>query len=99
VFKEKRMDKKWPDALTTVERLAKIGTAPLEKVKELRLEPCPFWNHKQICPLRAMFRPLEKLRFPIKCLFATDYKCKWVKEYYYQPEEWELKEEPLEEIA
>ena len=61
VFIEKRTDKKDPDTITTVERIAKVGTAPLSILEELsevvtiNLELCPFWRDLSICPLRKIF--------------------------------------------
>jgi len=105
-FKEKRPDKHEADTLTTVERIAKIGTGPapskkreLEKDDQItvtiKLDPCPFWNDPDICPLLKRFRfprdelsnvivEQEILRFPIICPLAKVFKCRFVKDYYYK---------------
>jgi len=84
---EVRRDKEWPDTLTTVERLAELGTAPLPAHLEAKIEECPYWNHFQICPFRWQMAPpeasLERLKYPIKCSFAYEYRCRWAKSYYY----------------
>ena len=68
---------------------------------ELTLMPCPFWNSYMICPLRKRmygippperFKPVAGLKFPIKCRFATIYRCVWVKDYYMYSEPEEVEE-------
>jgi len=63
-FKEKRTDKKEPDTLTIVERIARAGTAPLSVLEEsdelsyeivIDLPECEFANDKAICPLKRIF--------------------------------------------
>lgn len=97
-FKEKKPEKKEPDTITTVERIAKVGTKPL-KQSILSLEECPFWNNETICPFRNKFKlpdeiteeesnaQLSRLKYPIKCKFAYLYKCKFTKDYYYEEEQ------------
>jgi len=94
-FKEKRLDKKEPDTLTTVERIAKLGTGPAELSKEivLDLELCPFSEDKSVCPLKMIFgRPryeemtklkIQSLRFPVACPLASIFRCVYLKSYYY----------------
>ena len=65
-FKEKRTDKKEPDTLTTVERIAKLGTKPFElsedTVVTIDLPLCEFYKDKSICPLLKIFgRPRYQL--------------------------------------
>ncbi|RLC81206.1 MAG: hypothetical protein DRI61_04270 [Chloroflexi bacterium] len=97
-FKEKRKDKKDPDTITTLKRLAKAGTGPLslEATKiTIKLDPCPFWKDHDICPLVKRFRfPHEELsriiveqeilKYPIICPLARVFKCRFVKDYYYE---------------
>jgi len=65
--------------------------------KIIRLPRCPYWNDPSICPLRERFyvpgdhlaelskeKVLEEyLKFPIVCKFANRFRCKFVKDYYY----------------
>ena len=99
---EVKHNKTRPDPLTTVEKLARLGTGPLpgtleEDIRASELAECPFSEHVQICPLRTRFARLEELRFPIKCPLAYEYRCPYVKSYYYASEE-ELKEVELSEV-
>ncbi|HEX76908.1 MAG TPA: MBL fold metallo-hydrolase [Dehalococcoidia bacterium] len=51
------------------------------------LEPCPFVEDPDVCPLYSRFEhseSLEHLRFPIKCVLASLYRCPLVKPYYYE---------------
>jgi len=89
-FDELRKDKKLADTLTTVKRLADLGTAPLPATLEYitKLELCPYWNNPSICPFKERFiyprlAKREVLKFPVKCRFAYKYKCRYCKEYYY----------------
>jgi len=100
-FKEKRTDKKEPDTLTTVERIAKLGTRPAELSKEIviDLELCPFSEDKSVCPLKMIFgKPrydeltklkIQYLRFPVACPIASVYRCVFLKSYYYGYKEFE----------
>jgi len=97
-FKEKRTDKKEPDTLTTVERIAKLGTKPFElsedKVLTIDLPLCEFYKDKSICPLLKVFgRPryqllstilnIEYLKYPVACPIANIRRCVYLKSYYY----------------
>jgi len=98
-FKEKRSDKKDPDTLTTVERIAKLGTRPakltetLEETIVVKLPICEFSEYPEICPLKKIFgKPryheltilkIEHLRFPVACPLANIRRCVFLKDYYY----------------
>jgi len=94
-YREKRPEKKEPDTLDTVRKLAKIGPGFLEELSEdqiIRLKPCPYYDNPEICRLKLIFgRPryeelrvkLERLKFPIICPLASMYKCVYLKKYYY----------------
>jgi hypothetical protein len=69
-FKEEKKEKHEADTLTTVERLAKIGTGPptkaleddlsREEVVTILLDKCKYWNDEDICPLKKRFlRPIH----------------------------------------
>jgi len=60
---------------------------------------CPYWYNKSICVLaRRIYLPrplieeiqrkeleeLKGLRFPVKCLLASMYRCPYLKDYYYE---------------
>jgi len=86
----KRPEKKAPDPIDVARKIARLGTAPMEKAIQLPLEPCPFYKRSDICLLSHYVRLVEKaiieeeyLRFPIACKLAWLYKCIYVKRYYY----------------
>lgn len=118
LFGEKREKDKPVDTLTKIERIEKVGSAPiLEKMRVLlekkdlsedefwqvlkgdedliSLKTCPFWKDDEICPLKNRFaHPMDYLsrkkmylRFPVACPFAEHFKCRYVKEYYYDTKE------------
>ena len=94
-FKEKRTDKKEPDTLTTVERIAKLGTRPAKLSGEIviDLELCPYSQDESICPLKKIFgRPryhelavikVQQLKYPVACPLANIFRCVYLKGYYY----------------
>ena len=97
-YREKRKDKKEPDTLDTVKKLAKVGPGPLEKLSELtviKLKMCPYYK-EEWCPLKKIFgvprahilADIEKeyLRFPVVCKLADVYRCWYLKSYYYSTE-------------
>jgi hypothetical protein len=75
--------------------VAEKGVAPENKAlmsEVYRLRICPYWNDEKVCPLKGRFAgprddlsnmQMEYLKFPILCKFATHYKCRYVKSYYY----------------
>jgi hypothetical protein len=83
-----------PDSLERIEEVAKIGTGwsrsldELSKDIEEELSPCPFYKNLNFCPLCKRFYGPIKLRkeillFPIKCSYAYNFRCRFVKPYYY----------------
>jgi len=74
---------------------------PEHIVIRIELDNCPFWNKINVCPLRARFlvnkKPeylatfeIEELRFPVACPLADIYKCKFIKDYYYNIKQYEV---------
>ena len=82
IFLEKRTDKEEPDTITTVERIAEVGSGYLEQ-EELGLPICPFWNNPSICPFRNKMVWTFALKYPISCKIARYYRCVYAKSYYY----------------
>ena len=76
-----------PDDLNTALKIEAVGTKPLSQ-EVIRLEPCLYYNNKDICPLYDRFDHSnlvkEAPRYPIPCPLASKYKCFWVKDYYYE---------------
>lgn len=98
-FKEKHPSKKEPDGLVVIERLAEVGTGPLPEEEALTLEPCPYFDHPQACPLYSQVAypmnpptPAERAGLPIRCLLSLEYKCRYAKPYYWEEEPREIDE-------
>uniref|UniRef100_A0A6M3XHV5 Putative DNA ligase domain protein n=1 Tax=viral metagenome TaxID=1070528 RepID=A0A6M3XHV5_9ZZZZ len=91
-FKEIKKEKKEPDTLTTVERLIEVGTSPTLSEEDIKIEfeLCPYYN-KDICPLRKRYEKpylskdvlVQYLKYPVKCPLAYYYRCRYIKDYYY----------------
>jgi len=89
-----RPGKKDPDSLDFAIKLAKVGTAPLQKSPVVvRLRSCPYLEKEEICPLFHKIKIVkaegkllvERLKYPIKaCRLAYFYRCGLVKPYYYE---------------
>lgn len=97
----RRPEKREPDPIDVAEKIARLGTAPMEPLKKdervirVPLRPCPF-KDDEVCPLRKLIVVVkaegvrvmrEALQFPIRCKLARLYKCFYVKPYYYAYEE------------
>jgi len=63
----KRPDKKEPDTITTLERIAKVGVHPLEKtyVLKIPLPLCPYVD-TDICPLAYKYGIKAKRKIPLE---------------------------------
>lgn len=99
-FKEVRKNKTEPDTLTTIERIAAVGTAPLsDELSEvdilMKLELCKFYKDPEVCPLWKRHYPdvtryqlatieEEVLKYPVMCPLANHFKCRYLKSYYYE---------------
>jgi len=99
LYEGKHAAKTEPDTVDTVKKIAAEGTSPGAKAAKLSkmvisLSSCPFWFDSNVCPLRDRFRmprdqlsknevSFEYLKYPIVCKFANQYKCRFVKPYYY----------------
>ncbi len=79
-----RPERDKPDTIDDIIELAKqTGKVELKD----SLEICPHWNNEEICPLWPLYeKPTnlkEKLIFPIRCKYAEQFRCPYVKDYYY----------------
>jgi len=89
IYIGKRPEKDDADTITTVERI--LEKSEKERLSELALEHCPYYKSQMVCPVVKNFIPLselsnKELKFPIACLLASIFRCRWVKPYYYEGE-------------
>jgi hypothetical protein len=111
-FSGKHAAKTEPDSIDTVRKLVAESTGPskkdLSKKVIFNLDTCPFWNDEKICILKERFaKPrdnlskmtVEYLKFPIVCKYANNYKCRFVKSYYYGLKDFELSSETDEDTG
>ena len=96
-YKEKRKEKKEPDTLDIVKKLAEVGPGMIERLSEpflIRLKMCPY-HQEDWCPLKKIFTvprihemsvTKEYLKYPVICKLANIYKCYYIKAYYYGEE-------------
>jgi len=81
-----------PDTTNDAINIAEKGIAPLiesliETLMKKELEICPYWKDIFECPLNLRFEQpmieINGLKYPIKCKHAYNYRCVYVKDYYY----------------
>jgi hypothetical protein len=94
IVQDKEIAKTKPDDINWAIKVAKAsGKVTLS---HQLLEPCPHFDSPKLCPLSIRYaKPMsaeelskEKLLYPVKCPFAKEFRCRYIKDYYYSRHYW-----------